>query len=506
MSLVPTPELEKLIHLYLDGQITPDAMERLNHRLRHNELDRQLFVEHLTLDSALADVASGLVGQQAAVDDIIELNQRAVISGSLITSSLLAAAATILLIVSWWWTGSYQSYATVVRSVGVPSLVDGMAVRSELNVFREGVVEFITVRGARVVIEAPAEFRFESPQRLDMRQGRLTADVPPSAVGFTVVTPTGDVIDLGTRFAVDISSQTQSEVHVFEGVVSARSKGSDQRQHLTASSAVRLGSNAAVQPCDVRQGAFVGNREMDSMADALLAGQQLRAARASTQLKSDPALLAWLDFEPTDNLSSTHVAQIVGAQTAQGKFPGTGAIDFIEEGDCVLLNLNVRTPQFTLMTWARFNQIQGRKNSLYSTDEWGELGQIHWLIGDQSNPRFAIKGATPAESGNTNVWLESQPRSLTDLERWVHLAIVYDAHLGRATQYLNGEAIAVADMPLGLEAALGPAQLGNWKPQSGKEQEPRRRLSGRMDEFAAFARALSASEIRDYYVASTPYR
>jgi hypothetical protein len=95
---------------------------------------------------------------------------------------------------------------------------------------------------------------------------------------------------------------------------------------------------------------------------------------------------------------------------------------------------------------------------------------------------------------------------VSELQRWVHLALVYDANAGTATQYFDGEAIATAAMPLDLPASLGPAQLGNWKPKAENMDQPRRRLSGRMDEFAAWARPMSAQEIRDYFEASTPYK
>ena len=58
-----------------------------------------------------------------------------------------------------------------------------------------------------------------------MKRGRLAADVPPSAKGFTVITPTGDAVDLGTRFGVDVPSSGSAEVHVFQGEVITKASG-----------------------------------------------------------------------------------------------------------------------------------------------------------------------------------------------------------------------------------------------------------------------------------------
>jgi ferric-dicitrate binding protein FerR (iron transport regulator) len=41
--------------------------------------------------------------------------------------------------------------------------------------------------------------------RLHLSQGRVDVDVGEEGVGFTVVTPVGEVVDLGTRFAVNAS-------------------------------------------------------------------------------------------------------------------------------------------------------------------------------------------------------------------------------------------------------------------------------------------------------------
>ena len=304
-----------------------------------------------------------------------------------------------------------------------------------------------------------------------------------------------------------MSSETVSEVHVFEGEVIACARGSRERRHVTAQSAIRLFKDNTVAACDVRHGTFVRAREMSPLAEAMRLGQRERAQAASEELQQDPALLAWLDFEnPMPGNKIEYGAEVRGARWVQGRFPGTGALDFVNAEDCVQLNLNAELPQFTLMTWIRLNQIEGRINSLYSTDEWWHLGQIHWMIGPENNILFAIKGTQLNHAGNSNVYLEKQPRSLTDLERWVHLAIVYDAGHEIATHYLNGEAVASASMPKDLNAALGPAQLGNWKPQIEKLSTPRRRLSGRMDEFAAFSRALDAAEIATYFQASKPYQ
>ena len=53
--------------------------------------------------------------------------------------------------------------------------------------------------------------------------GSLAAEVPPEVSGFTVVTPSAEVKDIGTRFAVALLDTGRTELEVFEGEVQAKS-------------------------------------------------------------------------------------------------------------------------------------------------------------------------------------------------------------------------------------------------------------------------------------------
>ncbi|MCC6512063.1 MAG: FecR domain-containing protein [Pirellulaceae bacterium] len=548
-------ELLRLANDYMEGTASASQLQHLNQWLRTSPEARQTFIELVHLDSALADSASATVGQQAAEDDLLTIGTSTPAQPvtpawfasplQLVIGGAVAAAILGIVMLGTNWIFSAPGYATVARSLGVKALSDGDRVGRHTWSIDTGTLELLTDRGARIVIEAPADFRFESEARLHLTRGRLTADVPDQARGFCVITPSGEAVDLGTRFAMDVVNKQESELHVFEGEVVATAKGSRLKQHMWANSAVRFRKNQLTEECDFRQGTFVTAREVSTLAEALRQGQSRRALRASQALRQDPALLAWLDFDedPNDALDDESVSppqvHIHGARWVQGRFPGTGALDFIHSDDHVELNLNAHVPAFTLMTWIRANQSEGRRNSIYSTDEWGRLGQVHWMIGDDHRIRFAIKGPLSsdqlpldpsqkdqlpndqlpndqlqkgqllqAQAGeiDTNIWLETERGLLTEFERWMHLALVYDSELGRATQYLDGRVVAQAAMPKGLKATLGSAQLGNWKPASKFTKDPRRRLSARLDEFSAFSRALSGDEIRQYYQDSTPYR
>lgn len=82
-----------------------------------------------------------------------------------------------------------------------------------------GLVELAFASGARAAIQGPVDFTITGRNSMDLRRGKISADVPREARGFTVRTPAAAAVDLGTRFGVDARSDGSSDVEVFEGRV-----------------------------------------------------------------------------------------------------------------------------------------------------------------------------------------------------------------------------------------------------------------------------------------------
>lgn len=82
-----------------------------------------------------------------------------------------------------------------------------------------GMVELEFGTGARAVIAAPAILEVASHQRAKLLRGALSLRVPASATGFTVATPTAEVVDLGTEFEVAVAESGETAVSVLLGTV-----------------------------------------------------------------------------------------------------------------------------------------------------------------------------------------------------------------------------------------------------------------------------------------------
>jgi hypothetical protein len=78
--------------------------------------------------------------------------------------------------------------------------------------------------GARVVVEGPARLHIVDDNRIWLAAGLIGATVPTQAIGFTVETKSGEFVDLGTEFTLDLQSDGKCRLFVFTGMVEMRPK------------------------------------------------------------------------------------------------------------------------------------------------------------------------------------------------------------------------------------------------------------------------------------------
>ena len=102
-----------------------------------------------------------------------------------------------------------------------------------------GVVEIKFDGGARMLVEAPAEFELMTPASAKLNHGRLVGFVSPDStdLGLTIETAAAKIVDLGTEFGVSVPlGDEPTDVHVFQGAVEMQSQPSSspesKRQEL----------------------------------------------------------------------------------------------------------------------------------------------------------------------------------------------------------------------------------------------------------------------------------
>jgi ferric-dicitrate binding protein FerR (iron transport regulator) len=247
-------ELESLLMEMTDGEISSEQRHRLDELIRQHPAAKQQYLEYCQVHTMLA-WEHGVLGdlQLPNLSDTPELpsalhlrSSRRVIA---ITLAVLVTAASLLVVLNWPDTApqrdnvvpaiatlAYTSHArwgSEERALGA-----GMG-KGKLHL-EVGLARLDFRNGATVTLQGPAEFEILSTDRTILSSGILTATIPESAVGFEVVTPAMDVVDLGTAFGVSVGADGETDVCVFEGEVEvSRSASEDVPQLVREGNAVR---------------------------------------------------------------------------------------------------------------------------------------------------------------------------------------------------------------------------------------------------------------------------
>ncbi|MBA2115344.1 hypothetical protein [Bremerella alba] len=111
-------------------------------------------------------------------------------------------------------------------------------------VLTQGYLSLQFQSGARAVIQAPSVFTAKGTESLLVRSGKCSVYAPPGAEGFELLSPSAEIIDLGTRFVVNIAETGETHLAVIEGeaTMSTLEPGTRPIMHL------RSGDTAQVDP------------------------------------------------------------------------------------------------------------------------------------------------------------------------------------------------------------------------------------------------------------------
>ncbi|MEO2033103.1 MAG: FecR domain-containing protein [Planctomycetaceae bacterium] len=166
-----------------------------------------------------------------------------------ITLAVLATAASLFLVFNWPGTPPQRdetapAIATLAYTSharwGSEERLPGDAIGKGKLHLEVGLARLDFHNGATVTLQGPAEFEVLSADRTRLRSGILTASIPESAIGFEVITPAMDVVDLGTSFGVSVGTDGETDVCVFEGEVEVSlTDGADTPQLVREGNAVR---------------------------------------------------------------------------------------------------------------------------------------------------------------------------------------------------------------------------------------------------------------------------
>lgn len=163
-------------------------------------------------------------------DNLVKLNTHSKKQSRNWFNSFNALAASVTIFVFGFFIASFlsvQNNLAVVTKVAAVSADNNLVIGQSINRGKisldAGYSEIQMSNGVTLLLEAPIQLDIRAHDLIILEKGKLVAKVPPQAIGFRVDTPSSEIIDLGTEFAVDVNEIGESQVHVLEGEVKARS-------------------------------------------------------------------------------------------------------------------------------------------------------------------------------------------------------------------------------------------------------------------------------------------
>ena len=386
--------------------------------------------------------------------------------------------------------------------------------------------------GAKVVLQGPVTYDVESAAGGYLVVGKLTArlaeNAKPQAVDlksslsttrsplFTIKTPTAIVTDLGTEFGVEVREDGNTVSHVFQGVVEvckvAANGKPEQPIRLVASESVvvekqRDGGSLNMQRRKVDATKFVRGDELTRMSREQKFTEFNRWRAYRDTLRSDPSLVAYYDFQQKEgsaavlsNLASRSGKSLDGtipnATWTTGSMPGKHALLFKNPVDYVGVDIPGQFDSVTLAAQICVVSLDNPMNALLMSEGWSRQGAMHWQIRSD--------GALGLAVSETGVTYYSKPIiDNKNLNRWIHVAVVYDRAALKATFYLNGRRAGENKIEKYLPIQIGPAWIGQWNP-AGLGYDGNRNFHGRIEEMVVFGRALKDEQIRELCEAGSP--
>lgn len=554
---------EELLCEHDAGGLDDDKADQLREMMRESAELRKRFVHHQLISAALSDAAvtetAGSFVSPANAADFPSRKKDSVTNtlaseGTRANGSprrnawrkpMLAVAASLLVIVGARWlylevnsaSGSAGSLAQVSsvldepttrglalfsNSVGAewagentPQLGD--ALTSGKFSLSAGLAQLEFFCGATVVLDGPAEIELLSPMHARVSRGRLRAEVPPAARGFTIDLPDGKVIDLGTEFGVEVSDGN-TNIQVFEGELEYLPE-SGPRTLLTAGEAVANSASGGAQTDSLTPNRFVDVASLSARV------QEREVARYDawknyipSHIGKHPALIALYAF---DSLSDQHrrlicdataIADlpateldgaIVGAQQSPARWAGKSALQFKHPGDRVRLVVPGEFGSLTFCCWAKIDSLDRQYNSLFLTDGYNQ-GEPHWQILKSGQIYFSVRPTEPGQTGPKDHKSISPIFWNTKMSgKWVHLATTYNVRTREVVHYVNGDELSRETVPAEMmvtKTRIGAASIGNWaQPTQPDDEFAIRNLNGSIDELAVFSEALPAELITEMY-------
>lgn len=261
-----TENIKELISGHLDGVLTDDQQAELAAWIKADPANADQFAEAVFLDNRLqAEVNAAPYKEQNEVAQVSTARHSIRQWWPQITTTLAACLLVAVGLAVWLSQNDEQqlatdsretsgelSFASIAQLVGAQwdddnALSIGDRLSAQTIKLRSGFLRLAFDDGVEVTLQGPVEYELLAAGKTKLKSGLLTATVPPGAEGFSVNTPTAEVVDLGTAFGIDLQEDGVSRISVFEGEVEVSTADSAETKLLKEGEAVRISSGESIE-------------------------------------------------------------------------------------------------------------------------------------------------------------------------------------------------------------------------------------------------------------------
>ena len=274
-------------------------------------------------------------------------------------------------------------------------VIDGSLLPPGGFAFSSGIAVIDFFCGATLVVEGPAQLDVISDWAVSVKNGRIEATVPPAAQGFTVKAAGTDIIDLGTRFALDMS-EGKAQVAVIDGEVLLRGKQFDD-------DLLQAGEQASLDREAVDTEFLSRIPQLDAIEQQSTDDQKKQYAvyrHSMKELAADPRLIALFPAEKNftgrryPNIAKADFAsagQLLGpVETVPGRFEKESVgVLMSRPGSRIRTKINGTFSAYTFSCWAKINSLKHEYNALFLSDGY-ENGEPHWQIRHDGKLMFSV--------------------------------------------------------------------------------------------------------------------
>ncbi len=514
--------LRNLASRYFDGGLDAQELNELSELIVSNQEAAKEYANLAAIHSSL----NTIVPPELSSVVIDRRSDKGMSSAWGITfGGLLGIAASLLFMLSFSWLlpqsqqsaqvatsvpiqpGQSEYIAHITRKIDCDYQSDRWQVATSSGLvpgqtvlMQNGLMEIEYQNGVKVTLEAPVTYTLETEMRSVLTEGKLRAQVPEAARGFTVTTPKGNVVDLGTVFGVSVDGKGEAETHVFEGEVVVHPL-SGEKVSLLTDEALELRGRSKVtrMPSKTSRFTSLDFRDVNEIQHPEVDRDLVLWLDASHRVQTDDngKVVAWGDIRSESNLVAQDAWQVnaeLRPRLKSDSINGKAAIAFGGTTGMVtepiVLGANYSVVAVIRLDLDEFAKLRKSMNPNNGIQVFNANGPPNLVLAVNRKHKITSWMYTgfrkgPNGSHHRSHSIMSSGEKLTDLP--AAIAVVYSSDTNSSSLYINGKLVA-SEVASIVDETSAPRYIGS-------HFKGNHNFSGEIAELLVFDTDLTAAEV-----------